>query len=131
MSLFDELEEYMQEIQDYEDYLEELAEQEAEEEEAAGEEELIELQDQAEQEELLDLLLNEQAIQDQLDELNKAYAEVMDQIGTQFAPEDIPLYEMMDEDFSLDFILPEITEDPDNPNQLNFYMNPEDKFKMS
>lgn len=128
MSFIDDIDEYLQDLQDYEDYLEDLIEEEEDEEE----DELIELQNQADQEEFLNELLDEQELQNQIDELNEAYKEILEQMNLHYSPEDIPLYEIMDdEDFStLDLVLPTIEEDPDNPDQLNFYMNPEARFKM-
>lgn len=130
MSFINDIDEYLQDLQDYEDYLEDLIEEEDEEEDE--EDELIELQNQADQEEFLNELLDEQELQDQLDELNEAYKEILEQMNLHYSPEDIPLYEMVDdEDFSFfDFVLPTIEEDLNDSDQLNFYMNPESRFKM-
>lgn len=129
MNLIDNIEDYLQELEDYEDYLQELADEEDEEEEALQ----LELDNEAEQEELLNMLFDEQEMEDQLEALQKAYNEIFSQELPDFSPEDIPTLELMDEDFipDLEFIMPVIEEDPDNPERLNFYMNPEDRFKMS
>ena len=135
--ILDDLEEYFQSLEDLEDYLDELEELEAMEETAAEEEALLlQIQDEEDRQNLIDALLDEEELQEQLDVIEKAYEEALREIGEQYSMEDLPVIEAFaeeDEDFLSPFelIMPTLQDDPDDPELLNIFMNPEDKFKMS